>query len=66
MKRRVKLGPALDTTPEELDMLALVTPEDIEDAKATARQRMTPRGAALLEAARAQEEDNEPLPLGTD
>lgn len=60
MKRKLKAvapGPPLDVTEEELDMLALVTPEDIEDAKSIARLRMTPRGAALLEAARAQTEE---------
>lgn len=36
-------------------MLALVTPEDIEDAKATARERMSTRGAALLDAPRAEQ-----------
>ena len=48
----IPLGPPLDTPDEELDMLALVTPEDIEAAKADARARMGSRGAALLETAR--------------
>ena len=54
MKRKAKIpqGAALDTPDEELDMLALVTPEDVADAQAIARQRMTARGAALLETAR--------------
>lgn len=55
MKKPVKvipLGPPLDTPDEELDMLALVTPEDIEAAKADGRARMGNRGAALLEAAK--------------
>ena len=48
-------GKPLKTTDEQLDMLALITPEDVEDAKATARQRMTPRGRALLETVRTDE-----------
>ena len=54
MKRKAKIpqGAALDTPDEELDLLALVNIEDIEDARAIARQRMTARGAALLETAR--------------
>ena len=52
-------GKPLKTTPQELDMLALITPEDVEDAKATARQRMAPLGRALMEA----EKPDEPLPV---
>ena len=52
-------GKPLKTTDEQLDMLALITPEDVEDAKATARQRMTPLGRALMEA----ERPDEPLPV---
>ena len=48
----IPLGPPLDTPDDELDMLALVTPEDIEAAKADARARMGSRGAALLETAK--------------
>ena len=60
MKRKtVPLGAPLDTTDEELDMMALITPQDIEDAKATAAQRMTPRGRALLET----DKTDEPLPV---
>lgn len=68
MKRKptVKQGPALDTPDEELDLLALVTPEDVADAQAAARQRMTARGAALLDAARVERppEEDGALPLG--
>ena len=46
------LGPPLNTPDADLDMLALVTPEDIEAAKADARARMGSRGAALLETAK--------------
>lgn len=65
MKRKgkpktVAMGAPLNSTDEELDILALITPQDIEDAKAAGRQRMTKRGAALLEAARV---DNGPLPV---
>ena len=59
----VPLGPALDTPDDELDMAALVTPEDIEAAKADAAARMSKRGAALLETAKTEamtppEDDN--------
>ena len=50
--KAIPLGPPLDTPDEDLDMLALVTPEDIEAAKADARARMGSRGAALLETAK--------------
>ena len=53
-KTVVALGKPLDTPDEELDMLALVTPEDIEAAKADGRARMGKKGAALLEAERAE------------
>ena len=57
--KSVPLGPALDTPDDELDLLALITPEDIEAAKADGRARMGRRGAALLDTARAErpEED---------
>ena len=55
----IPLGPPLDTPDEELDMLALVTPEDIEAAKADGRARMGKKGAALLEAARVEVEDED-------
>ena len=51
-RKTIPLGPPLDTPDEELDMLALVTPEDIEAAKADGRARMGAKGAALLEAAK--------------
>ena len=59
-KAAVSLGPPLDTPDEELDMLALVTPEDIEAAKADARARMGDRGAALLETAKTPKDEDEP------
>ena len=62
MKRKPKavpLGAPLDTSDEELDMLALVTIQDIEDAKAAGRQRMTPRGRLLLDT----DKTDEPLPV---
>ena len=49
----VPLGPPLDTPDEELDMLALVTIEDIEAAKADGRARMGKKGEALLETEKA-------------
>ena len=61
MKQATKptpLGPPLDTPDDELDMLALVTPEDIEAAKADGRARMGKRGAALLETTKTPPEDD--------
>lgn len=54
MKRKVAPGKPLNTSDEDLDLLALVSMEDIEDAKATAAARMGERGAALLDAPRAE------------
>lgn len=54
-RKAVPLGPALDTPDEELDLLALITPEDIEQAKADAAARMTRRGRALMTAERAED-----------
>jgi hypothetical protein len=60
MKRKtVPLGKPLDTSEKDLDLLALVTIQDIEDAKAAGRQRMTPRGRLLLDTDRT----DEPLPV---
>lgn len=67
MKKPIKtvpLGKPLNTSDEDLAMASLVTPEDVADAQATARQRMTTRGAALLETAREEPPTDEPLPLG--
>ena len=50
----IPLGPPLDTPDEDLDMLALVTIEDIEAAKADARARMGKKGAALLDTEKAE------------
>ena len=50
----IPLGKPLDTPDADLDMLALVSVEDIEAAKDDARARMGDRGAALLEAERAE------------
>ena len=55
----IPLGKPLDTPDADLDMLALVTPEDIEAAKADARARMGSKGAALLETERVKVEDED-------
>ena len=55
----IPLGKPLDTPDDDLDMLALVTPSDIEEAKADGRARMGDRGAALLDAARAEVENED-------
>ena len=49
----VPLGPPLDTPDDELDILALVSAEDIEAAKADGRARMGKKGEALLETEKA-------------
>lgn len=69
MKRKVKkipLGSPLNTSDEDLDLMALVSITDVADAQAAARQRMTARGAALLDAARVERppEEDGALPLG--
>ena len=48
----IPLGKPLDTPDEDLDLQALITPSDIEAAKADARARMGTRGAALLDTAK--------------
>ena len=53
-RKTIPLGAALDTPDEDLDLMALVTPEDIEAAKADAERRMGKRGRALLNAARVE------------
>ena len=50
--KKVALGKALNTPDDQLDLLALISIEDIEAAKADARARMGSRGAALLETAK--------------
>ena len=54
----IPLGPPLDTPDDELDLLALVTPEDIEAAKADGRARMGKHGVALLETGKAEYQEN--------
>jgi len=63
--RKVALGPALDTPEDELDMAALITPQDIEAAKADAAARGGKRLAALLAAERVEPppEADSALPL---
>ena len=58
-RKTIPLGAALDTPDEKLDMAALITPEDIEAAKADARARMGSKGAALLETERVKVEDED-------
>ena len=55
----IPLGAPLNTPDDDLDMLALVTPSDIEEAKADARARMGAKGAALLDAAKTPLEDDD-------
>ena len=58
-KTVVPLGKPLDDDDAALDLMALITPEDIAAAQADARARMGKKGAALLEAARAEVEDED-------
>ena len=58
-RKTIPLGPPLDTPDDELDMLALVSAEDIEAAKADGRARMGAKGAALLDAAKTPLEDDD-------
>ena len=51
-EKKVPLGNALNTSDSDLDLQALITPSDIEAAKADARARMGAKGAALLDAAK--------------
>lgn len=51
----VPLGKPLDDDDAALDLLALVTPEDVALAQADGRAKMSKLGVALLEAARAKE-----------
>ena len=57
--KAIPLGPPLDTPDDELDMLALVSAEDIEAAKADGRARMGKRGAALLDTAKTPPEEEQ-------
>lgn len=56
----IPLGAPLNTPDDDLDMLALVTPSDIEEAKADARARMGTRGAALLDTDKTPKDEDEP------
>ena len=58
-KAAVPLGKPLDTDDAALDLMALITPEDIAAAQADARARMGKKGAALLDAARAEVENED-------
>ncbi len=59
----VPLGQPLDDDDAALDMLALVTPEDVALAQADGRDKMSKLGAALLETAKTPKDDDA-LPLG--
>jgi hypothetical protein len=56
--KKVALGAPLDTTEEELDLAALVTPEDIEAARAD--PNLPPRLRALLAAERVEPAEDAP------
>lgn len=58
-RKPIPLGPPLDTPDDELDILALVSAEDIEAAKADGRARMSKRGAALLDTAKTPPEEEQ-------
>ncbi len=58
-KTVVPLGKPLDDDDAALDLMALITPEDIAAAQADARARMGSKGAALLEAAKTPPPEDE-------
>lgn len=49
-KKAIPLGRPLETTDAALDLAALVSPADVEEAQADAARYMPPLGRALLEA----------------
>lgn len=55
-KKRVKLGRAHRDTEEELTQQAIITPQDIEEAKAAARKFGSVRFNQLLDAERKEGE----------
>lgn len=59
----VPMGKALDTDDAALDLESLITPADIEAAKADAARNMTRRGLAMLDAARAETPPDEERPV---
>jgi hypothetical protein len=65
----IPLGAPLNTPDADLDMLALVTPSDIEEAKADARARMGKKGRGAagdrMPRRRRQRTPANALPLGT-
>ena len=54
-KKRVKLGKAHRDTEEELTQQAIITPQDIEEAKAAARKFGSKRFNQFLEAERVDD-----------
>jgi len=56
-KKRVPLGKPLHLTDEQLDQLSIVTPEDIEKAKAFWRNNAPPEFQGLLDAQAVDEEE---------
>ena len=56
-RRKPQLTPLPPRDELEIDMAAMVTPQDIDEAKAAARQYGTPRLVALLNAERANEQE---------
>ena len=58
-RKTTPLGAAPDTPDEKLDLAALITPEDLEAARADPARRMTRRSRALLNAARVEVEDED-------
>lgn len=47
---RLPLGQAIAWTDEELDALAVVSPQDVAEAQASVRKNATPKGKAMWEA----------------
>jgi len=57
--RKPNLTPLPPRDELEIDMAAMVTPQDIEEAKAAARRYGSPRFVAILNAERASNGENE-------
>lgn len=56
--KKVPLGKPEPLTDEQLDAMAIVTPEDIERAKAWSMQFASPLGKALLSAEKSPESED--------
>lgn len=56
MKRKLNIRPLPPRDENEIDMAALITPQDIDEAKAAARRHGSRRFVAMLNAERIENE----------